>query len=137
MGPDDPAEMKKGAELIKGYDDLAPVCLLKTTKELKLKGEDTLPVGTSYQWVHPGGWVYKTNKNEYYYTGLTKNGWEATDKSLKISAVHIFNAGGEQKGGGKRRRKTKRKRTKRRKTKHKRSRRKRTMKRRGKTRRRR
>jgi len=100
--------------------------------------------GTPYQWVHPGGWVYKMGKDDFYYTGLNAIGWKNTDKSLKdsISAINNINISG---GGRKRRRKTKRKRTKRRKTKRKRSRRKRTMKRkkrrgkkrRGKTRRRR
>ncbi len=97
--------------------------------------------GTPYQWVHPGGWVYKMGE-DFYYTGLTKEGWDNTDKSLKDSISAINKISG---GGRKRRRKTKRKRTKRRKTKRKRSRRKRTMKRkkrrgkkrRGKTRRRR
>ena len=136
----DPAETKTGASLINGYNALAKVCLLKTTEELPLEG-GTLPIGTSYQWVHPGGWVYKTEGGKYYYTGLTVDGWGATDEELKKSAVDIKNDPSSSASlslkGGKRRRKTKRKRTKRRKTKRKRSRRKRTMKRRGKTRRRR
>lgn len=145
----DPAETKTGASLINGYNALAKVCLLKTTEKLPLEDGTLLPIGTSYQWVHPGGWVYKTEGGKYYYTGLTVDGWGATDEELKKSAVDIKNDPSSSASlslkGGKRRRKTKRKRTKRRKTKRKRSRRKRTMKRkkrrgkkrRGKTRRRR
>merc|ERR1712166_705861 len=67
--------------------------------------------GTPYQWVHPGGWVYKMGKDDFYYTGLKAIGWKNTDKSLKDSISAINNISG---GGRKRRRKTKRKRTKRR-----------------------
>jgi len=112
------AETKTGASLINGYNALAKVCLLKTTVPLKIEGGTKLPIGTSYQWVHPGGWVYEDEEGRYYYTGLNKLGWDATDESLKKSAQDIKHYPIK---GGKRRIKTKRKRTKRRKTKRKRT----------------
>ena len=135
-------------ELKEGFNKANRKCPMKTDVPDDILMTDqtgiSIKKGTPYQWVHPGGWVYKMGKDDFYYTGLKAIGWKNTDKSLKdsISAINNINISG---GGRKRRRKTKRKRTKRRKTKRKRSRRKRTMKRkkrrgkkrRGKTRRRR
>jgi len=135
-------------ELKEGFNKANRKCPMKTDVPDDILMTDqtgiSIKKGTPYQWVHPGGWVYKMGEDDFYYTGLKAIGWKNTDKSLKdsISAINNINISG---GGRKRRRKTKRKRTKRRKTKRKRSRRKRTMKRkkrrgkkrRGKTRRRR
>lgn len=138
-------ELKEGFNKANGECRMVtdvPNGILMTDQMGDDKKRISIKKGTPYQWVHPGGWVYKMGNTDFYYTGLTKEGWDNTDKSLKDSISAINNISG---GGRKRRRKTKRKRTKRRKTKRKRSRRKRTMKRkkrrgkkrRGKTRRRR
>jgi hypothetical protein len=113
-------------ELKEGFDKDNGECPMKTdvppgilmTNVVKDGVVGSIAKGTPYQWVHPGGWVYKMGKDDFYYTGLKAIGWKNTDKSLKDSISAINNISG---GGRKRRRKTKRKRTKRRKTKRKRT----------------
>jgi hypothetical protein len=127
-GPDGKMSVEK---LKEGFDKDNGECPMKTdvppgilmTNVVKDGVVGSIAKGTPYQWVHPGGWVYKMGKDEmgkddFYYTGLKAIGWKNTDKSLKDSISAINNISG---GGRKRRRKTKRKRTKRRKTKRKRT----------------